>query len=160
MQYFNTSNVTIQPFLRKLSGYIQDYFNTSNVTIQLILTITFFCPFKISIHLMLLFNMDTILEHYIIHQYFNTSNVTIQPPDYISEKIMKENFNTSNVTIQHFRMELKHLHLSISIHLMLLFNNYRSFVGISQITISIHLMLLFNNLRQTLPVIQTGFQYI
>ena len=44
--------------------------------------------------------MDTILEHYIIHQYFNTSNVTIQPPDYISEKIMKENFNTSNVTIQ------------------------------------------------------------
>ena len=114
----------------------------------------------ISIHLMLLFNMDTILEHYIIHQYFNTSNVTIQPPDYISEKIMKENFNTSNVTIQHFRMELKHLHLSISIHLMLLFNNYRSFVGISQITISIHLMLLFNNLRQTLPVIQTGFQYI
>ena len=56
---------------------------------------------------MLLFNMDTILEHYIIHQYFNTSNVTIQPPDYISEKIMKENFNTSNVTIQQAVLTLK-----------------------------------------------------
>ncbi len=98
---------------------------------------------------MLLFNMDTILEHYIIHQYFNTSNVTIQPPDYISEKIMKENFNTSNVTIQQlsfvcwyksdndfntsnvtiqqFKANITCNPNWISIHLMLLFNPYMHF---------------------------------
>ena len=48
---------------------------------------------------MLLFNQHCI-EAVRFHFHFNTSNVTIQPPDYISEKIMKENFNTSNVTIQ------------------------------------------------------------
>ena len=48
---------------------------------------------------MLLFNLRT-AGYAAEDSYFNTSNVTIQPPDYISEKIMKENFNTSNVTIQ------------------------------------------------------------
>ena len=53
-------------------------------------------------------------------------------------------FNTSNVTIQrqHFRMRPRHC--SISIHLMLLFNNRNSSFAVVFIAISIHLMLLFN----------------
>ena len=76
-KHFNTSNVTIQllPFLF-LSQKLR-YFNTSNVTIQLYVLSHFLSVLFISIHLMLLFNIQCRLYIYDLIN-FNTSNVTIQ----------------------------------------------------------------------------------
>ena len=61
-------------------------------------------------------------------------------------------FNTSNVTIQQDK-DLPHPEeLSISIHLMLLFNLNSASVTALAAIISIHLMLLFNGLFPGLPI--------
>ena len=99
----------------------QCHFNTSNVTIQLSCSIALALAMFISIHLMLLFNAHCPRSG-ILRHHFNTSNVTIQ---LISDTIIRTTegyFNTSNVTIQHSRSDTSIACLSISIHLMLLFN--------------------------------------
>ena len=97
---FNTSNVTIQLtiILPKKSHAL--YFNTSNVTIQLSRMFFFSAFLRISIHLMLLFNL-IYLSYFASMSNFNTSNVTIQPPLAFPAIPKKPHFNTSNVTIQH-----------------------------------------------------------
>ena len=76
------------------------YFNTSNVTIQLQCLIAFFFSFYISIHLMLLFNLNEVKKMCSRHFDFNTSNVTIQRASPVDDDLTT----------------------FISIHLMLLFN--------------------------------------
>ena len=82
-----------------LSERLKD-FNTSNVTIQLDVSGHFYKGVIISIHLMLLFNLLSVVC-VVTLVYFNTSNVTIQ--------------------------QLRVIHVAglikISIHLMLLFNS-------------------------------------
>ena len=76
---FNTSNVTIQHYFFKVKYAFQIYFNTSNVTIQHIALTFFTFLTTISIHLMLLFNLQKVFNSHFMFNYFNTSNVTIQP---------------------------------------------------------------------------------
>ena len=99
--YFNTSNVTIQLDFLILKCHILAYFNTSNVTIQLISIPYLYNALDISIHLMLLFNKNS------LSNYATTA----------------ANFNTSNVTIQRNSREISSISSWISIHLMLLFNS-------------------------------------
>ena len=109
------------------TGNVQAYnhnaldFNTSNVTIQQTYLVTIFLYIRISIHLMLLFNINhsfiwiysnyfntsnVTIQLYFLYRriilfvYFNTSNVTIQLPPFFHSKSSFLNFNTSNVTIQ------------------------------------------------------------
>ena len=77
-RYFNTSNVTIQPFplpfptsYYYISIHLMLLFNLALYSVEYYLLI-------ISIHLMLLFNIHLIFyKPFFFH--FNTSNVTIQP---------------------------------------------------------------------------------
>ena len=57
---------------------LKEYFNTSNVTIQLIVKTKQKGACKISIHLMLLFNVMNRRFGWNLPGDFNTSNVTIQ----------------------------------------------------------------------------------
>ena len=68
---FNTSNVTIQPVSQIEIKATSIYFNTSNVTIQPIKAFSIKRLAAISIHLMLLFNITTILapSPYVSFQY-------------------------------------------------------------------------------------------
>ena len=79
-------------------------------------------PQYISIHLMLRFNYFAFLKM-AQFRYFNTSYVTVQLPYDVLIPISKVYFNTSYVTVQH-RWHSDYTHCcSISIHLMLRFNN-------------------------------------
>ena len=97
------------------------YFNTSNVTIQQLLRVHPLILIRISIHLMLLFNnLRKKVTLSVID--FNTSNVTIQQMRLFFFKVQSLNFNTSNVTIQLTSLIICLIDITISIHLMLLFN--------------------------------------
>ena len=99
----------------------------------------------ISIHLMLLFNLNhrsRQSRHVYFNtsnvtiqlmcgkfkcgndHYFNTSNVTIQQKNLLTIHALCSNFNTSNVTIQPFPLPFLTSCYCISIHLMLLFNRH------------------------------------
>jgi len=52
---------------------------------------------------------------------FNTSNVVVYPANSRVASGNSSNFNTSNVVVYHFLNNLSGGHISISIHLMLLF---------------------------------------
>ena len=100
--HFNTSNVTIQHIYCTARNVRQAHFNTSNVTIQQHVLRERRSYFKISIHLMLLFN-NTHFRHiclYII----------------ISIHLM--------LLFNYFAPFIDGLSKIISIHLMLLFNDY------------------------------------
>ena len=136
----------------------------------------------ISIHLMLLFNMQGLDYADIAEEHFNTSNVTIQLffkaffslCNSISIHLMllfNENglklwngmmvhFNTSNVTIQPMAV----LHQAT---IQLNFNTSNVTIQRSQSlsyrdtgAISIHLMLLFNSTKIAVPPTEYLFQYI
>ena len=118
---FNTSNVTIQQKWDYQQHRWWENFNTSNVTIQQKSDINFCRNYFISIHLMLLFNnLRKKVTLSVID--FNTSNVTIQQMRLFFFKVQSLNFNTSNVTIQLTSLIICLIDITISIHLMLLFN--------------------------------------
>ena len=119
--YFNTSNVTIQQVRQHSRTKEYIHFNTSNVTIQHPCSCNYYLYFRISIHLMLLFNKNKadyrpcwmsisihlmlLFNHwFLLHQlhqcHFNTSNVTIQQKQWVMMIGDYLYFNTSNVTIQ------------------------------------------------------------
>ncbi len=119
--YFNTSNVTIQlytipvcRYLWRISIHLMLLFNQNlEPFIELIR--------NISIHLMLLFNKPVYAAiSYLGH--FNTSNVTIQHKQHHTIYFEFHHFNTSNVTIQQNCTSTNRSKKEISIHLMLLFN--------------------------------------
>ena len=96
---FNTSNVTIQPSTSVCLLHRMNDFNTSNVTIQHKHNKQKVRSYFISIHLMLLFNLQCIKA--LSSRYnFNTSNVTIQLSFSAFSCAALSSFNTSNVTIQ------------------------------------------------------------
>ena len=72
---------------------------------------------------MLLFNQKVFDSHFVLY-YFNTSNVTIQLTGVLLNVHYSLDFNTSNVTIQLINNHKSYKCCKISIHLMLLFNNY------------------------------------
>ena len=121
--YFNTSNVTIQQV------YSASGDNTRVISIHLMLLFNFsYVPapvfaYTISIHLMLLFNVPRFFLPS-LYLYFNTSNVTIQLWICCIFAMFFWNFNTSNVTIQQYGKGKACAVKRISIHLMLLFNQY------------------------------------
>ena len=121
LPYFNTSNVTIQHFsieIKLISIFISIHlmllFNINLVSL-------FFTILIISIHLMLLFNCfsnassnaDIIISIHLM-LLFNDMWVLLVAPVL--------NFNTSNVTIQRLACWYRTTAQAISIHLMLLFN--------------------------------------
>ena len=114
---------------------------------------------KISIHLMLLFNVIELYRYTQLYN-FNTSNVTIQPSGLYELSLINLHFNTSNVTIQRQAQIKNHLEeqdfntSNVTIQQLI-------FPGIIQYKkISIHLMLLFNVLSQPSPFELSLFQYI
>ncbi len=105
--------------------------------------IPFISNFIISIHLMLLFNQHCI-EAVRFHFHFNTSNVTIQHLGRQANKERQANFNTSNVTIQQESSRItiiQEYHFNTSN--VTIQQNCTS-TNRSKKEISIHLMLLFN----------------
>ena len=136
-----------------------EYFNTSNVTIQLVVQIVVVTFDTISIHLMLLFNQWWILELHtrrwisihlmLLFNRINRLNV-----------FNSSDFNTSNVTIQLSCSTGGSITGRISIHLMLLFNGNSSRRLKERRQISIHLMLLFNYSRRIVVRTSERFQYI
>ena len=79
------------------------------------------------------------------HTHFNTSHVTVYHKIQLHLSIWFRNFNTSHVTVYQLHQTLHESLYFISIHLMLLFIDYRKGEYLGLGIISIHLMLLFIN---------------
>ncbi len=137
-RYFNTSNVINQHYWKGQFLSQTYHFNTSNVINQLV-------NFK---NLLIL----------IIH--FNTSNVINQPNLGQAGNGLKTNFNTSNVinqlfTVSIWQLILMYFNTSNVINQLCFLFSKKSFI-----TISIHQMLLINNYNDYTYANGKTFQYI
>ena len=99
LHHFNTSNVTIQPGMISKLSYSVFYFNTSNVTIQRTFPRIQHTKKLISIHLMLLFNeCNSVKQPALIN--ISIHLMLLFNVVYSSYHCCTLDFNTSNVTIQ------------------------------------------------------------